>query len=61
MRSLVCTRCEDLVEVHEPQGEWIDPAVYVCGDCLIAATAERNPAALDGWSGAVGVYGVISF
>lgn len=61
MRSLTCTRCDQSVEVHELPVEHLDPETYVCGDCLIAATAERNPAALDGWSGAVGVYGVISF
>ena len=37
MRSLTCTRCESLIEVHEPQGEYIDPERYICGDCQIAA------------------------
>lgn len=38
MRILVCNRCDAPVEVHEPQGEYIDPDLYVCGDCQIAAT-----------------------
>lgn len=33
-RELVCTRCADLVEVHEHPREWIDPDLYVCGTCL---------------------------
>jgi len=61
MRSLTCTRCDETVEVHEFPVEYLDPARYVCGDCQIALTVERNPAALDGWSGAVGVYGVIAY
>ena len=46
MRLLFCTECAARVEVHEPQGEYIDPERYVCGDCQIAATdrleAERG-------------------
>lgn len=61
MRILICTRCANPVEVHEPQGEYIDPERYVCGDCQIALTVEENPRALDGWAGAVGIYGVIAF
>lgn len=60
-RLIFCTECGARVEVHEPQGEYIDPDRYVCGDCQIALTVEANPRALDGWAGAVGVYGVIQF
>ena len=60
-RSLACTRCEQPVEVHELPDEYLEPERYVCGDCQIALTVERNPAALDGWAGAAGIYGVISF
>jgi hypothetical protein len=32
-RLLTCTRCRERVRVYEPQGEWIDPDLYVCGTC----------------------------
>lgn len=40
-RLLFCTSCGVRVEVHEPQGEYIDPERYVCGDCQIAKTEAK--------------------
>ena len=33
-RLLKCTHCGDLVRVYEAPVRHIDPARYVCGDCL---------------------------
>lgn len=41
MRLLFCTACAVRVEVHEPQGEYIVPERYVCGDCQIAKTEAK--------------------
>jgi hypothetical protein len=50
-RLLTCRSCGDRVRVYEPQGEWIDPDRWTCGDChrpvnrdaqlKLADTAER--------------------
>jgi hypothetical protein len=44
-RLLFCTACAARVEVHEPQGEYIDPERYVCGDCQLAADTKRREGA----------------
>lgn len=33
-RPLVCTTCRQTVLVTEIPDNWIDPARYVCGQCL---------------------------
>jgi hypothetical protein len=30
----VCTRCRQRVRVYELPRQFIDPSLYVCGDCL---------------------------
>lgn len=32
-RLLACTRCRDKVRVHEIPRPFIDPDLYVCGEC----------------------------
>lgn len=32
-RLLTCTRCQDRIRVYEIPRQFIDPALYVCGDC----------------------------
>ncbi len=34
MRQLVCNDCGDVVEVFEEPVEFVDPARYVCLECL---------------------------
>jgi hypothetical protein len=34
MRRLDCTTCGQTIQVHEQPREFIDPALYVCGQCL---------------------------
>lgn len=49
MRRLDCTRCGERVTVYELPVEFIDPSVYVCGQCLepvagqLELGAEREP------------------
>jgi len=38
-RTLMCTRCMYDVEVYEVPVRFIDPDLYVCGECL---TPERH-------------------
>lgn len=33
-RNLLCTRCGEQVLVYEIPRPWIDPNLYVCGQCL---------------------------
>lgn len=33
-RELECTRCHEIIGVHEPWGPAIDPHRYICGHCL---------------------------
>jgi hypothetical protein len=57
-RLLICTRCNEPVEVHElvldenlTAAEWINPDEYVCGRCLEHAhltAADRRQARLTG-------------
>jgi hypothetical protein len=39
-RVLICRRCREPVRVYELPGPFIDPALYVCGDCLVPVEAE---------------------
>ncbi len=34
MRRLWCTKCGTNIRVHEEPREFIDPARFVCGECL---------------------------
>ena len=34
MRRLLCIRCGQPVRVHEEPREFLDPALFVCGECL---------------------------
>lgn len=42
-RPMVCVRCADRVDVFEAtlgatspdEHRWLDPSVYVCGECLV--------------------------
>jgi len=37
-RVLTCHGCGDDVEVYEAPRQWIDPALYRCGNCLHVVT-----------------------
>lgn len=38
-RDLRCTECGDLVRVAELPKRFLDPATYVCGECLAGGKA----------------------
>lgn len=40
-RLLTCTRCRDNVRVTEIPRPFIDPALYVCGDCATPKTVPQ--------------------
>jgi hypothetical protein len=41
-RVLICRVCRDRVRVYELPGPFIDPDLYVCGECLRPVEDERG-------------------
>jgi hypothetical protein len=39
-RLLTCIRCADLVDVIEAPSPFIDPHLYICGNCLTPAAHQ---------------------
>lgn len=44
-RDLLCTRCDQLITVHELPTEFLEPASYVCGECHAAHAVADGLAA----------------
>lgn len=42
-RTLVCTTCKTPVTVHEQPRQFIDPQLYICGQCLTSAQPTLEP------------------
>lgn len=47
-RDLTCARCEALVNVVEIPGPRLDPAGFVCGECLAGTVDDAEPTVLIG-------------
>lgn len=42
MRRLWCTSCGENVRVYEEPVEFLDPATYVCGECMRPVEVDRQ-------------------